>query len=312
MSETTEEVSTSPESAPKKSNRTSIIIAAILGIVVIVQGIKIYLDHQENVALVSQNESTDEELAKTYQKLKGIQGELDLKIEEIAKLGGNVEELEKAKAEVEKELTRTRRATRNNIAQLKDQVSGYEQLLKAKDEEIKKLTEINTELLSENTNLKTEKNELTESISELTQTREELATKVAIASQLRAEGINIIGINSRGKEREGPFKKRHIDKLKVVFNIAENDVAPIEGKNILIKITDGNGQVIFDVSKGSGTFMFNNKEEFYTANQEILFDNSKQQLTFEYQKGSEYESGIYTMDIFTDGYRMGSTQFEVK
>ena len=191
-------------------------------------------------------------------------------------------------------------------------MGGYELLLKAKDEEIAQLKEINTELLSENTTLKTEKNVLNDSLSQLNESKEELVSKVAKASELRAENIQIFAINNRGKERESPFKARQAAKLKVVFNIAENEVAPVEGKNVLIRVIDGNGEVIFDVARGSGTFMLNDREEFYTANQQILFDNTNQQLTFEYEKGSEYESGIYRLEVYTEGYKMGSEEFEVK
>ena len=89
-------------------------------------------------------------------------------------------------------------------------------------------------------------------------------------------------------------------------------VAPIEGKKILIRIIDENNQVIFDVAKGSGTFIVEGKEEFYTAAQEILFDNTKQKLIFYYEKGSEYAEGNYQVEIFTDGYKMGTTPFTVK
>jgi cell division protein ZapB len=80
----------------------------------------------------------------------------------------------------------------------------------------------------------------------------------------------------------------------------------------MIRIVDENGQVLFDVAKGSGTFLFNNKEEFYTAAQEILFDNSKQKLTYLYDKGSDYNEGVYLLEVYTDGYLMGKGQFEVK
>ena len=96
------------------------------------------------------------------------------------------------------------------------------------------------------------------------------------------------------------------------FNIAENKVAPIEGKKILVRIIDENGQPIFDTTKGSGTFMLGNKEEFYTSAQEILFDNTGQKLVFVYDKGSDYTAGTYLVEIYTDGYLMGSTQFAVK
>src|SRR5690606_15558654 len=111
--------------------------------------------------------------------------------------------------------------------------------------------------------------QLADTISQLNQSKQELASKVAIASQLKAENIQILGLNDRNKERESPFRNRQLSKLKIVFNLAENEVAPIEGKKIMIRIIDENGQVLFDVARGSGTFMYNGKEEFYTAAQEI-------------------------------------------
>ncbi|QSE97118.1 chromosome segregation protein SMC [Fulvivirga lutea] len=294
-----------------KSNKNRIIVI-VLSLIVIAQAIKIYLDHQENTKQENQLINTEEELATTMQKLTDISAELDEKIAEIEKLGGDVEELQKAKADVEAELNRTRKRDRQAIADLKDKVEGFQELLKLKDEEIVKLKELNEELLTENTTLKTEKNELSTTIREINQSKEALESKVAIASQLKAENFQILAVNDRGKEREMPAKSRQVDKIKVSFNIAENNVAPIEGKNILVRIVDQKGQVIFDVAKGSGTFMYNNKEEFYTANQEILFDNSKQRLTFEYTKGSEYEEGLYTLEVYTDDYKMGSSKFEIK
>jgi regulator of replication initiation timing len=294
-----------------KSNKTTIIVV-ILTLVVIAQAIKIYIDHQESVATESQLINTEEDLATTMQKLTDIRKELDLKIVEIEKLGGDVSELEKAKADIETELSRTKRRDKQAISDLKDKVDGFQELLKIKDEEIIKLKEVNKVLLTENTTLKTETNKLSDSLTQANISKEVLAGKVAMASQLKVENIKILAINERGREREMPAKSKQIDKIKVSFNLAENNVAPVEGKNIVIRIVDGNGQVIFDVAKGSGTFMYNDKEEFFTANQQILFDNSKQLLSFEYSKGSSYAPGLYLLEVYTEGYKMGSTQFEVK
>jgi len=296
---------------PKKSNRASIIIA-LLSIIVIIQSVKIYLDYKDKIEIKEQKVTVEEELGTTIQRLNEIQAELDQKIQEIQRLGGNVEELQKAKAEIERELKRTNQRSSKAINELKDRVAGYEELLKLKDEEIEQLKSVNKELFTENRSLKNKQNQLSDSINRLSSTKEELATKVAIASQLKAENVSVKAVNSKGKERESPFKNRQLEKLKVEFNLAENNVAPIEGKKILIRVIDENGQVIFDVSKGSGTFMLNGREEFYTAAQEILFDNTRQKLVYYYEKGSDYASGDYTIEIYTDGYKMGSAQFSVK
>ncbi|MGC4022978.1 MAG: chromosome segregation protein SMC [Cyclobacteriaceae bacterium] len=297
--------------APKKSSKVSLFIGLLVAII-LVQSVKIYLDYKEKVEVKAQLVSTEEDLGETMQKLKDIQTELDQKIAEIQKLGGDVEELKKAKAEVESELKRSNKRSAKALQELKDRVEGYEELLKLKDDEIDKLKHVNTQLFSENRNLKTKQNKLSDSIVNLSKGKDELATKVALASQLKAENIAIKGVSSKGKERESPFKNKQLQRLKVDFNLAENKVAPIEGKKIIIRIIDENGQVIFDVAKGSGTFMYNNKEEFYTAAQEILFDNTKQKLTYMYDKGSEYTPGKYTIEIYADNYKIGAGQFEVK
>jgi cell division protein ZapB len=306
MSEIT---NTSPE--PRRNNKTAIIIA-LMAIVIVVQFIKIFLDSREKQEITTELTTTEQELATTMQRMTEIKNELDAKIAEVQKLGGDVSDLQKAKAEVEAELKRSKRATGKEIKALKDKVTGYELLLKTKDEEIEKLRSVNRELLTENKSLKTEKNQLADTISRLSETKEALASKVAIASQLKAENVRIVALNDRNKERESPFKNRQLSKLKVEFNLAENAVAPIEGKKIMIRIIDENGQVLFDVAKGSGTFIYNGKEEFYTASQEILFDNTRQKLTYLYDKGSDYASGSYTLEIYCDDYKIGSGQFEVK
>jgi len=301
----------SEPATPKRNNKAAVAIA-LLSIVVIIQSIKIWLDYREKIEVREELTSTETELNTTMQRLEEIRVELEDKISQIQKLGGQVEDLQKAKAEVDSELRSARKRFGKDISELKDRVEGYEELLELKDVEIEKLKSLNKELFTENRSLKTRQNKLSDSINRLAQNKEELASKVAIASQLKAENVIVAGVNSRGKEHDSPFRSRQLEKLKVEFNIAENKVAPIEGKTIVIRVTDENGQAIFDVAKGSGTFNLNGREEFYTSAQEILFDNTKQKLTFVYDKGSEYASGVYSVEIYTDGYLMGRSQFTVR
>ncbi len=304
-------INDTPE-VPKKSNQKYAIIIAILSVIIIVQFVSSYFNKQERDQLRVEKSSTEEQLATTMHRLDEISAELDQRIAEIQRLGGDISELTKAKEEIETELKRTRRANGQVIKELKDKVEGYELLLKNKDEEIEKLKNVNKELLSENTTLKVEKNILGDSINRLAQTKEELVSKVTIASQLKAENFRIVAVNEKGKERESPFRSRQVGNIKIDFNLAENNVAPIEGKKVMIRIVDQNGQVLFDVARGSGTFMYDGREEFYTASQEILFDNTRQKLTYLYDKGSDYAPGTYTLEVYCDDYKMGSGQFSVK
>ncbi len=288
------------------------IILGVIAVLVIVLGVKFYLDHQEKKEMEAYFQ---EEMILAEKKLAAISIELEEKIIEIDSLGGSVEDLLLAKTEVEVErdqLQRTRTANRRIISRLKAKTEGYEELLKAKDKEIEHLKELNQVLLTQNTDLKVEKNQLNRSITKLNKSQEELEGKVEIASRLEVENIRVFAIAKNGKQREGSFRRKQIATVKIEFDIAKNDVAPIEGKDILIRIVDPNDQVVFDVTKGSGTFMLEGKEVFYTSIQSIVFDNSGQHLMFEYDKGSEYIAGQYKVDVLTDGYSMGSYTFTVR
>ncbi|MGK7395119.1 MAG: chromosome segregation protein SMC [Candidatus Cyclobacteriaceae bacterium M3_2C_046] len=293
----------------KGSGRTWIFVA--LGVLILGLGVAVYFNMKQS----EQNEFIQAELNDTYSKLEGMNTELQDKIEEIEKLGGDVNQLRQIKDEMETEMEALKKDNQIAWAQYKkiqNKVEGYRELLIMKDEEIAKLTAMTEELLTENTDLKNEKNVLNDSISELDLTRQKLQEKVNMASRLKAENIKVYGVNRRGKERDGDLKARQIEQLKIEFNIAENEVAPIEGKDVLIRILEPEGNVLFDVARGSGTFMHNGKEEFYTAKQEILFDNTKQQLTFFYEKGGEFDPGQHKLEIYTDGYIMGIEPFMVK
>jgi cell division protein ZapB len=291
----------------KKRYRRDIIIAVVV-VLVIVQAVNLFIKMRSDKAY-------NAEIEKTKEEITILEHEINQRMVEIESLGGDVSDLEAVVTELEEEkekLITNRKYSDRQIASLKDKVEGFQELLILKDKEIEDLKVLADELTQENIELKTEKNELTADLNQEIRSREELEVQVDIVSKLRVENIQIFAVNSRGKVREDEFKARFIEKIRVEFNIAENEVAPIEGKEILIRIVGPDDNVLFDVASGSGTFMFNGKEEFYTAKQEILFDNTRQILTFDYDKGSEYVPGAYHLQVYTDDYLMGEKEFMVK
>ena len=291
----------------KKRYRRDIIIAVVV-VLVIVQAVNLFIKMRSDKAY-------NAEIEKAKEEITILEHEITERMVEIESLGGDVADLEAVVAELEEEkekLITNRKYSDRQIANLRDKVEGFQELLILKDKEIEDLKVIAEELTQENIELKTEKNELTADLNQQIRTTEVLEEQVEIVSKLKVENIQIFAVNSRGKVREDEFKARFIEKIRVEFNIAENEVAPIEGKEIMIRIVGPDDNVLFDVASGSGTFMFKGKEEFYTAKQEILFDNTRQKLTFDYDKGSEYVPGAYHLQVYTDDYLMGEKEFMVK
>nr|WKN34663.1 chromosome segregation protein SMC [Tunicatimonas sp. TK19036] len=299
---------------PNSNKRKTLLI--IIGLLVLTNLVVLFLFYQNNQNKTTELQSSKTELQETYAKLESISNELDLKIQEIQKLGGDVEELRLIRETLEQEkeqLQNDQVLAQKRYTQIRNRVEGYRELLLKKDEEIAELQKQNEMLFSENTELKEEKQQLNKTITQIESDKSQLAKKVAQASQLEAENIKVMGLNSRGKGKERDrYRSNQLEQIQVSFNIAKNDVAPIEGRDIYVRILEPDGNVIFDVAKGSGTFMYDGKEVFYTLKKEILFDNTGQALSFLYEKGSDYSEGRHKVEIYADDYVIGTTNFEVR
>ena len=294
-----------------RKNRTPVFVIVISLLLIV-----IFFFYYQNQQLEAERLRQQQEISDTYLVLDSVSNELDIRIEEIKVLGGDVDTLQILKAQLEtdkKQLLVDAAYQRGRIQKLNDRVDGYKELLLIKDKEIEQLKILNDELSEENTTLKVEKNKLNVSIQKLQKDTKELQQKVAQASRLEISAFKVIAINDRGKERDnGEYRNRHIKQLKIQFTVLENEIAPIEGKELLIRILAPDGNILFDVTRGSGSFTFNKRELFYTAREEILYDRNSQLVSFLYEKGSEYAIGQYTVEVYTDDYMMGTGSFIVK
>jgi hypothetical protein len=304
---------TTPQSPkPARNDRGKNILIIVLVILVVMSGIKLYTDYVDKTRKSEEILILSEENNDLNRRIDSVSFQLDLRIQEIEKLGGDVAELTEIKNQLTEERNLNRARSAQEIAALNRRINDYSTRLKEKDEEILKLREINQQLFTENEDLKTNQAQIQEEVVQLNITKKELQDKVNIAARLKAENIVIAAVNSRGKEREDGFRNRQIEKLKVSFNLMDNKVAEHGPVDIYVQVIAPNNQPIFDVAKGSGTFTLDGREEFYTVHQDILFNNTRQELSYFYEKGSKYTPGVYEVRIYADGYQIGNKSFEVK
>ncbi|MFO7822325.1 MAG: hypothetical protein R6V72_00185 [Cyclobacterium sp.] len=301
-----------PENNQNGTEKGKNILIIVLVILVVLSGWRLWNDHREKSQKNEEILILTEENSDLNMRLDSMTFQLDLRIQEIENLGGDVDSLLKIKDQLvrERQLERSRSAA--EIEQLNSRIDSYGKILNEKDADIVRLREQNVQLFSENEELKTDKAEIAEEVAKLNIKKEELEEKVTIASKLKAENIIVSAVNSRGREREDEFRNRQLTKLKISFNIAENSVAPEGIRDVYVQVLAPNGQVIFDIAKGSGTFQLYGKEEFYTSKQDFLFNNTRQQLTYYYEKGSDYAKGTYAVKVFSEGSEIGQGTFEIK
>jgi chromosome segregation ATPase len=299
----------------RKKDQSKNIIIIVLVLLVLISGMKLYTDYvdrskktEEIILLSTENNELNLRLdSATYQ--------LNLRIQEIEKLGGDVRALEVLRDQLLEERNTAKQRTDSEISALNRKINSLTGLLAQKDREILELRASNQQLFSENKDLKNTQAQIEEEVAQLNLQKQRLQAKVDEAAKLRAENIVIAAVNSRGKERVETvkdFRNRQIEKLKVSFKLADNKLAEKGPRNVFVQVLGPNNQPIFDVAKGSGTFMVNGLEQFYTVKQDIIFDNSGQNLVFYYEKGSDYATGNHQIRVFVDNYQVGSKTFSVK
>lgn len=302
------------ESNQKKDQSKNIIII-VLVLLVIISGIKLYTDYVDRTKKTEEILLLSTENNELNRRLDSVTYQLDLRIQEIEKLGGDVKALEAVRDQLISERNSSKQRSNAEISSLNSKINNLNGLIAQKDQEILELRAANQQLFSENQDLKTTQAQIEEEVAQLNIQKQNLQAKVDVASMLKAENIVIAAVNSRGKERvetTKDFRNRQIERLKVSFKISDNKVAEKGPRNVYVQVLGPNSQPIFDVAKGSGTFMINGQEQFYTVKQDIIFDNSGQSLVFYYEKGSEYAKGNHEIKLFVDNYQVGSKTFTVK
>lgn len=268
-------------------------------------------------------------------KLDSVAKQLNLRLVQIKKLGGRVVELEKARAQI---LGDQQHLNDINPEEFQKKLSYYLHLLGQKDAEIKKLKKENVVLILQNDSLSREaqilkvglvniqkaledssktfglkERALSEKSRVLEVMNKELAEKVSAAAAIRAEGVNVYAISSRGRESVvNNQKAKKVDKIRVMFHLQENALANKEIKTVFLRIIEPTGSTISDYNLGSGTFDFKGRELTFTSRQRIFYENNHQSVEFIYSRPNGFKAGKHEIELYSEGYLIGLGTFEVR
>ncbi len=271
-----------------------------------------------------------EELSNTRVKLDSISTSLDTKIAEVQRLGGDVTELQKVKADLEADkaaLSRGAKMSRASIAKYEIKIREYMAYLAEKDTAIAQLqrekevlvvdnqtlnTNVQT-LNTENEGLKTRRKQLEDTVAVVATQNQELASKVTRASALKAQNIKVLSVNSKGKEKEDDaYKAKRLEKIKLVYALADNPITQEEPKDVFIRVLDPDGAVISDMANGSGTFKLGGDEMVYTVKQTVDYDRNGKNVELLYSRSTPYRPGKYTVELYSEGFKIGAGAFAVR
>jgi hypothetical protein len=307
------------ETKEKKSNSGRIYYIIFILLLLVSNAIFVYNYFTTDKKLVEKTE----ELFETDSIRAELDRELLLTTQELDEYRGQNEELDaylKQKsdsiAEFAQRINVLLRQNRLTKAQLDSVYQELDQLRYYKRKYLNQIDSLSNQismLSSENRNLKSNINQEKRKYEELNMENIKLNNKVAVGAKLNTENILVTGIKARtsGKERE-TNRASQTERLKITFIIKENYVADIGKKEIYIKIYGADGTTIYNEASGSGVFKFEGTESLYSTKKEIDYAQEQQTVTVYWDKGSEFAKGKYKVDLFCEGLRIGTTDFELK
>lgn len=307
--------------AETQSNKNNTLIYIIIGVLLLGNVGLLYTSFNksaENTTLTTEKEEQKVALLQARSDLDSLRGELDAKIAEVRKLGGDTTILSEMRRNLEGELAVAKRVNYGDskkINELTDKVNFYMAQLQEKDAELAKLKSERDKFNKDNQNLKGQISRSSDSLNSLNAAKQALAEKVSLAAILRAESIIPFVVDTKGREKEilegDKTKAKKIDQVGIEFVVADNKFARKENKDFFLRVVDASGATVSDPATGGGSFTLNGTETAYSAKQSVLFDNNKPKVEFRWKPVARLAKGMYNLEIYCEGSKIGEAPFEV-
>ncbi len=223
---------------------------------------------------------------------------------------GMTAELAKERAKIEemiKELTNVKNASAASITKYKSQIASMQTVMQSYVRQVDSLNTVNRELNEENAQIRTDYEQVINSKQKLQSQNELLENKVKAASSLNATNIIAGGLKKNGKPSP---KIKKMEKIGISFNLDQNKITTAGTKTIYIRITRPDDYIL-SVNE-TDLFEYNGKSIGYSAKREINYTGEDTFVELFYNKDDKIIPGIYFVDVYCEGFKIGSQQFELK
>lgn len=214
-----------------------------------------------------------------------------------------------AKAKVEQlmnELKNEKVKSQARIKELQNEISTLKGLLRHYIAQIDSLNKENAGLRAENTEIKAQNEQLSSRVREETRRNENLSERMTLAEKLNVTGVSLTPLKKNGKIEKKVTKAKQ---LMVTFTIPQNNSTPVGEKVIYLRLVSPEGQLL----GGAGSFQFEGKSIPCTARKSIEYAGEEVPgITIYWDVNTTLTPGDYTVELFTDGYRLASRRFTLK
>ncbi len=302
-------------STPPKKNNTWIFIV----IIAVLLGGNIYLFLSKN-KVANQRDQAYSELDTVTVDRDNMKTEYDAALARLDQLvtknaqldsmvNGKDSEINRLKAQIQGILSDSR-ASESDLARARTLINQLNRKVKTYEERI-------AELEGENTRLTDYNDAVTKERDSTVANNIALSQKVRLGAVLHASNIRMLPIDLRknGQKERETGKAKRVDVLRVTFDIDENRVTENGIKDLYLRITGPNGNLLSNAAYGSGvTAAADGQTLNYTLAKQVNIKQGERlnNVIVDWHQDSNYDRGTYKIDIYNEGYKIGGGSVNLK
>jgi hypothetical protein len=190
------------------------------------------------------------------------------------------------------------------VKKYKAEIGTMREIMKGYIVQIDSLNTLNQQLVAENTGIKKQITEVQNTNVELTKVKEELTSKVTVASVIQAKDINAVTLNKKRKETN---RLAVIDKLRICFTLRENPIAAAGEKEVFMRVIRPDSLVI--TTSPDNLFDFNGNKLVYSASRLVDYMNQDIEMCIFLDNTGDFIVGTYSVELYLESNIIGRTTF---
>lgn len=194
---------------------------------------------------------------------------------------------------------------RKRIRDLEAEIKTLKGIVKHYLEEIQRLGAENEGLRKEIEQVTQHNKQLASQVSVATSQNEQLTQTVKLAKKLNITGVTLHAYNKKGKVEKNITKARQ---LGVSFIVSPNNTAAAGMKDFWIRIVSPEGSLLGN----GGSFSLDGSTVQCTAHRQIEYSNEEVSVSVYWDVNTTLTPGDYTVEVFSDGYRLAAKHFTMK
>lgn len=255
------------------------------------------------------NDSLSAEQASLEADFKAASAKIDQLVSQNSKLDSLLQDDQAAMAKLQgqiKGILAKKNATKAELDEAKALIAILTEKTQDYEERIAELERENAVLTGKNKVLVHERDSTVEANIAIKQ----------LASVLQAANIKLEALKvKRNGKQKNTHKARRADVLRVTFDIVENRIAESGTKLLHLRIIAPDGSVLSNAANGSGMMTSSKGDHLsYTLVKSIPLTQNQgmKNVMADWNQDGDYAKGVYKIEIYHDGYSIGSGEVTLK